>query len=146
MNEGKKFLDELAASARMMASTAQRTCADHPDECAFLLDPLARWSEGAFGERIFTKAAQGYARYCLHVAQAQRRYEQNGKYTPENLDEIIERVYDDPEYMVPYMWAAVLIYAFWPSMVDHIGLFREQFLRRLPKHPRSSSWAVVMES
>lgn len=136
MNEGQKFLDELKTSARMMAATAQRTCADYPDECSFLLDPLARWSEDAFGDGIFKKAASGYARYCLHVAQAQRLYEQSGRYTPEDLNEIIEHVYEDPEYMIPYMWAAVLIYAFWPSMVDHLGLFRNQFLKRLPENPR----------
>ena len=34
--------------------------------------------------------------------------------------------------MVPYMWAAILIYAFWPAMVEHIALYRDQFLRRLP--------------
>jgi 2-polyprenyl-3-methyl-5-hydroxy-6-metoxy-1,4-benzoquinol methylase len=29
------------------------------------------------------------------------------------------------------MWAAILIYAFWPSMVNHLALFRDQFVRRL---------------
>lgn len=136
MNEGQKFLDALAASARMMAATAKRTCADHPEDAAFLLDPLARWSERAFGDEIFDKAAKGYARYSLHVAQAQKLYEERGTYTPESLEEIIEGVYDDPEYMVPYMWAAVLIYAFWPSMIDHLRLYRTHFLGRLPESPR----------
>jgi 2-polyprenyl-3-methyl-5-hydroxy-6-metoxy-1,4-benzoquinol methylase len=48
------------------------------------------------------------------------------------MPEILSGVYDDAGYMVPYMWAAVLIYAFWPSMVKHIALFRDEFLRRLP--------------
>jgi cyclopropane fatty-acyl-phospholipid synthase-like methyltransferase len=30
------------------------------------------------------------------------------------------------------MWAAILIYAFWPSMVNHLALFRDKFLRCLP--------------
>src|SRR5215831_20430938 len=34
--------------------------------------------------------------------------------------------------MVPYMVAAILIYAFWPSMIAHVALFRDEFLRRLP--------------
>ncbi len=38
--------------------------------------------------------------------------------------------------MVPYMWAAILIYAFWPSMVNHLALFRNNFLRRLPPNAR----------
>jgi 2-polyprenyl-3-methyl-5-hydroxy-6-metoxy-1,4-benzoquinol methylase len=48
------------------------------------------------------------------------------------MPEIVSGVYDDAGYMVPYMWAAILIYAFWPSMVEHIALFRDGFLRRLP--------------
>jgi 2-polyprenyl-3-methyl-5-hydroxy-6-metoxy-1,4-benzoquinol methylase len=35
--------------------------------------------------------------------------------------------------MVPYMWAAILIYPFWPSVVGHIAMFRDDFIRRLPK-------------
>ena len=38
--------------------------------------------------------------------------------------------------MVPYMWAAILIYALWPSMVNHLALFRDEFLKRLPKQAR----------
>jgi len=29
------------------------------------------------------------------------------------------------------MWAAILIYALWPSMIKHIAMFRDEFLRRL---------------
>jgi len=36
--------------------------------------------------------------------------------------------------MVPYMWAAVLIYPFWPSMISHIAMFRDDFVRRLPQN------------
>jgi 2-polyprenyl-3-methyl-5-hydroxy-6-metoxy-1,4-benzoquinol methylase len=136
LKDGQKFLDGLVASAGTMAFTAQRTCAARPQDCAFLLDPLARWSEAAFGREIFSKAAKGYARYSLHVAQAQRLYEREGRYTPGTLDEIVEQVYDDPEYMVPYMWAAVLIYAFWPSMIEHLALFRDEFLGRLSVDPQ----------
>jgi len=31
-----------------------------------------------------------------------------------------------------YMWAAILIYPFWPSMISHIALYREDFLKSLP--------------
>jgi 2-polyprenyl-3-methyl-5-hydroxy-6-metoxy-1,4-benzoquinol methylase len=43
-------------------------------------------------------------------------------------------VYEDEGYMVPYMWAAILIYPFWPSMIGHIALFRDEFVRRLPQN------------
>jgi 2-polyprenyl-3-methyl-5-hydroxy-6-metoxy-1,4-benzoquinol methylase len=48
------------------------------------------------------------------------------------MPDIMSEVYEDEGYMVPYMWAAVLIYVFWPSMVNHIALFRDNFLQRLP--------------
>jgi pimeloyl-ACP methyl ester carboxylesterase len=95
------------------------------------LNPLARWAEAAFGETAFDDAARGYAKYCLGVAQARKVYELAGKYTPEAMPEIISGVYEDEGYTVPYMWAAILIYAFWPSMVHHLALFRDQFVRRL---------------
>ena len=34
--------------------------------------------------------------------------------------------------MVPYMWAAILIYPFWPSMISHIAMYRNDFVRELP--------------
>ena len=34
--------------------------------------------------------------------------------------------------MVPYMWAAILIYPFWPSMINHIALYRDDFVKSLP--------------
>ena len=38
--------------------------------------------------------------------------------------------------MVPYMWAAILIYPFWPSMVSHIALYRDDFLKALPPNAK----------
>ena len=32
----------------------------------------------------------------------------------------------------PYMWAAILIYPFWPSMINHIALYRDDFVKALP--------------
>jgi 2-polyprenyl-3-methyl-5-hydroxy-6-metoxy-1,4-benzoquinol methylase len=55
-----------------------------------------------------------------------------GKYTPEALPDVISEVYEDEGYMVPYMWAAILIYAFWPSMTKHLALYRDEFLGVLP--------------
>jgi len=69
---------------------------------------------------------------ALGVAQAQKICERSGKYTPEAMPEIVSGVYEDESYMVPYMWAAILIYAFWPSMIGHLALLRDQFLKRLP--------------
>jgi 2-polyprenyl-3-methyl-5-hydroxy-6-metoxy-1,4-benzoquinol methylase len=136
MKEGQQFLDALASSARMMHKQAQATCAAHPDEAALLLDPLARWSQAAFGDDIFPQAAKGYARYCMTVAQAQRAYEATDVYNPQSLSQIKQSVYEDPAYMIPYMWAAILIYPFWPSMIEHVRLYRWQFLQALPAAPR----------
>jgi SAM-dependent methyltransferase len=122
--------------ARMFAPAACATFEANRELCSWLLDPLARWAEAAYGEQVFDEAAQGYARYCLSVAKAQQIYERAGRYTPEAMPEIMSGVYEDASYMVPYMWAAILIYPFWPSMVSHIAMFRDRFLRRLPPNAR----------
>jgi len=132
MKSAETFLDSIERRARMFAPSARATFQANGELVSWLLDPLARWTDTAYGEHAFDDAALGYAKYCLGVAQAQKVYERAGRYTPEAMPEIVSGVYDDEGYMVPYMWAAVLIYAFWPSMVAHIALFRNEFLRRLP--------------
>ena len=136
MNGAEAFLDAMDRKARMLARGARATYEANQDLCSWLLNPLARWSAAAYGEKVFEEAARGYAAYCLGVAQAQRVYELAGRYTPEAMPEIMSGVYEDEGYMVPYMWAAILIYAFWPSMVNHLALFRDNFLRRLPSGSR----------
>ena len=131
MKEGKKFLESLMHSARMLGIGAENICQQNDYDCSWLLDPLARWSEKAYGKDIFSETAKGYVEYSINVARAQSLYEKKGKYLPELLDTIKSDVYNDEKYMVPYMWAAILIYAFWPSMVNHIPFFREEFLNKL---------------
>ncbi len=134
MKTAEAFLSALERRAKMFAPSAIATFRANRELCSWVLDPLARWADAAYGEQAFDEAALGYARYCLGVAQAQGIYERAGKYTPEAMPEIVAGVYEDEGYMVPYMWAAILIYAFWPSMIAHIALFRDEFLRRLPPH------------
>ena len=136
MTDADAFLNALSRKAKILAPSAIATFEANRSLCSWLLDPLARWAEAAYGEDIFDEAALGYAKYCLGVAQAQRIYERAGLYTPEAMPEIASGVYEDEAYMVPYMWAAILIYAFWPSMVEHLALFRDQFLRHLPPNAR----------
>jgi 2-polyprenyl-3-methyl-5-hydroxy-6-metoxy-1,4-benzoquinol methylase len=136
MKEGQKFLDALARASPVLFKNARATCRSRPADAAWLLDPLARWSEEAFGESIFDQSAQGYKRYCLTVAEAQRDYEATGIYNPRSLAGIREDIYEDPEYMIPYMWAAVLIYSFWPSMIGHLRVLREDFFEALPPDPQ----------
>ena len=139
MIDAKIFLDAMEKKAKMFAPAARATFEANESLCSWLLDPLARWAHAAYGDRAFEDAARGYARYCLGVAKSQQIYEKAGKYTPEALPDVISEVYEDESYMVPYMWAAILIYPFWPSMVHHIALYRDEFLRLLP------SEANVME-
>jgi 2-polyprenyl-3-methyl-5-hydroxy-6-metoxy-1,4-benzoquinol methylase len=136
MNEGEAFLEAMDQKARILAPGARATYEANKDLCSWLLNPLARWAQAAYGKQVFEDAARGYASYCIGVAQAQRIYEKAGRYTPEAMPEIMSGVYEDEGYMVPYMWAAILIYAFWPSMVNHLALFRNDFLRRLPANAR----------
>lgn len=132
MKTAEAFLSAIERRAKMFAPSARATFRANEELCSWVLDPLARWADAAYGEKAFDDAALGYARYCLGVAQAQQIYERAGKYTPEAMPEIVSGVYEDEGYMVPYMWAAILIYAFWPSMIGHIVMFRDEFLRRLP--------------
>jgi 2-polyprenyl-3-methyl-5-hydroxy-6-metoxy-1,4-benzoquinol methylase len=132
MKTAEAFLSAIERRAKMFAPSATATFRANEELCSWVLDPLARWADAAYGEKAFDDAALGYARYCLGVAQAQQIYERAGKYTPEAMPEIVSGVYEDEGYMVPYMWAAILIYAFWPSMIGHIVMFRDEFLRRLP--------------
>lgn len=136
MNEGEAFLEALSRKAKMLAPSAIATYEVNRELCSWLLDPLARWTEAAYGKQAFDDAAKGYAKYCMGVARAQEVYERSGKYVPENMPEIMSAVYEDEGYMVPYMWAAILIYAFWPSMVNHIAMFRDEFLRPLPRNAK----------
>lgn len=131
MQHAELFLKALDRKAKPLAASARATFEANKELCSWLLNPLARWAEGAYGEKVFDDAACGYARYCFGVAQAQKVYERAGKYTPEGMPEIMSGVYEDEGYAVPYMWAAILIYAFWPSMIKHIAMFRDEFLRRL---------------
>ena len=132
MTDAKAFLRSLETNAKMFAPSARATFEANEALCSWLLNPLACWAEAAYGDRAFEDAAKGYAKYCLGVWKAQQLYEKTGRYTPENIPDIISEVYADEGYMVPYMWAAILIYPFWPSMVDHIALYRDDFLKSVP--------------
>ena len=132
MPDAKAFLRSLETKAKMLAPSSRATFEANEALCSWLLDPLARWAEAAYGDRAFDDAAQGYARYCLGVWKSQQLYEKAGRYTPEKMPDIVSEVYQDEGYMVPYMWAAILIYPFWPSMVNHIAMYRDDFLKALP--------------
>jgi 2-polyprenyl-3-methyl-5-hydroxy-6-metoxy-1,4-benzoquinol methylase len=132
MKQAELFLDALERRAKPLAPSARATFEANKELCSWLLNPLARWALATYGETAIDDAARGYAKYCIGVAQARQIYERAGRYTPESMPEIMSGVYEDEGYAVPYMWAAILIYAFWPSMVNHIAMFRDEFLRRLP--------------
>jgi len=136
MKDATAFLNGLDKKARMFAPSARATYQANEGLCSWLLNPLARWAAAAYGDSAFEDAAKGYAQYCMGVWKAQQQYEKQGRYTPETLPEIMSEVYEHEGYMVPYMWAAILIYPFWPSMVSHIALYRDEFLKEVPKDGR----------
>jgi SAM-dependent methyltransferase len=136
MSHAELFLEALDRKARLFAPSVRSTVDANRELCSWLLNPLARWVEAAYGETAFDDAARGYAKYCMGVAKGQQVYEQAGHYTPEGMPQIMLGVYENDGYMVPYMLAAILIYAFWPSMVNHIAMFRDEFLRRLPANAK----------
>ena len=134
MDKADLFLEALDRKAKMFALAARATFEANRELCLWLLNPLARWAESAYGSSAFDIAARGYAEYCVGIAKAQQIYERAGRYTRESMPEIMSQVYEHEGYMVPYMWAAILIYPFWPSMVGHIAMFRDEFVRQLPRN------------
>jgi SAM-dependent methyltransferase len=134
MKNAEAFLEALARKAKIFAPAARATFEANRELCSWLLNPLARWAEAAYGHSVFDDAARGYAEYCMGVAKAKVIYEREGRYTPEHMPQIMSDVYEDEGYMIPYMWAAILIYPFWPSMISHIAMFRDEFVRRLPRN------------
>jgi SAM-dependent methyltransferase len=142
MEQGERFLEALDRKARIFSRSARANVAANRELCLWLLNPLARWAEAAYGSEVFEVAAHGYAEYCVGVAKAKQIYERAGRYTPESMPEILSGVYEDESYMVPYMWAAILIYPFWPSVVGHIAMFRDDFVRRLPQNANVSEFAA----
>jgi 2-polyprenyl-3-methyl-5-hydroxy-6-metoxy-1,4-benzoquinol methylase len=130
--DAKAFLRGLDSKAKAFAPSARATFEANEELCSWMLNPLARWADAAYGDRAFEDAAKGYAKYCLGVWKSQQLYEKTGRYTLETMPEIVSEVYEDEGYMVPYMWAAILIYPFWPSMINHIALYRDDFLKSLP--------------
>jgi len=132
MTDAKAFLRGLDSKAKTFAPAARATLEANEELTSWLLNPLARWAEAAYGDRAFEDAAKGYAKYCMGVWKSQQLYEKNGRYTPEAMPELVSEVYEDEGYMVPYMWAAILIYPFWPSMISHIAMYRDEFLKSLP--------------
>lgn len=135
MNVQNDFLLALQKHGKLFFPGAYKSYLDNQPICDWLLVPLARWAREAYGENVFEHAVRGYAQYCMHVAQAQRKYEQQGSYQADTLPEIVQHVYENSAYMTPYMWAAILIYPFWTSMTDHLTMFRDDFLNRLPQNP-----------
>ena len=132
MVDGNAFLTAMDLKAKTFAPAARATVEANDELCSWLLNPLARWAKAAYGECTFEDAAKGYAKYCMGVWKSQQQYEKAGRYTPESMPELVSEVYEDEGYMVPYMWAAILIYPFWPSMINHIAMYRDDFIKALP--------------
>lgn len=134
MNEQNNFVSALQKYGKLFYPAAFRNYSKNKLLCDWMLEPLATWGQAAYGEEVFEHAVRGYSQYCLHVGQAQKKYEEQGAYKPNSLPEIIQEVYENSAYMTPYMWAAILIYPFWTSMTEHLNIFRDEFLDKLPKN------------
>lgn len=141
MSGQNDFLLALQKHGKLLYPAASKSYMDNQPICDWMLDPLARWARDAYGDQVFEHAVRGYAQYCMHVGQAQRKYEAAGSYQSDALPEIIQQVYENSAYMTPYMWAAVLIYPFWASMTEHLCVFRDNFLNRLLPNPQIAELA-----
>lgn len=141
MPEGIDFLKALEAKARMFAPAAKKAYMGDKDVCDWLMDPLAEWAHEAYGDEIFMTAATGYVEYCMNVAKCQAKYEATSVFNASDFESIVSDVYENQNVMSPYMWAAILIYCFWESMTEHIRMFRNEFLNKLPDEARLIEFA-----
>src|SRR5208282_6845752 len=89
MTDATAFLRGLDTKAKTFAPAARATVEANQDLCTWLLNPLARWAEAAYGDRTFEDAAKGYAKYCMGVWKCQQLYEKTGRYTPETMPELV---------------------------------------------------------
>jgi len=85
ITETNAFLKGLESKAKTFVPAARATIEANSELCSWLLDPLARWTQAAYGDRAFEDAAKGYAKYCLGVWKSQQQYEKAGRYTPESM-------------------------------------------------------------
>lgn len=130
------FIESLEKVGKLFSQGVVNNIENHPEMTKWLLDPLQEWTQKAYGPDAFDAATKGYITYCMNVAKCQKVYEVSGDFCQAgSLPEVKDKVYESEEYMVPYMWAAVLIYAFWPSMVNHLYLFRK-FTHQIPSKAR----------
>jgi hypothetical protein len=94
MEQGDLFLEAMDRKAKIFARSVRATVEANRELCSWVLNPLARWAEEAYGSDIFDAAAHGYAEYCVGVAKSKQIYERSGRYTPESMPEIVSGVYE----------------------------------------------------
>jgi len=74
MTDANAFLRGLDSKAKTFAPAARATLEANEELTSWLLNPLARWAEAAYGDRAFEDAAKGYAKYCMGVWKSQQLY------------------------------------------------------------------------
>ena len=61
MKTAADFLSAIERRAKLFAPSATATFRANKELCSWVLDPLARWADAAYGEKAFDDAALGYA-------------------------------------------------------------------------------------
>ena len=57
MKTAEAFLSAIERRAKMFAPSARATFRANEELCSWVLDPLARWADAAYGEKAFDDAA-----------------------------------------------------------------------------------------
>ena len=75
MREGEAFLQGLDRKAKTFAAAARTTVKANDDLCSWLLDPLARWAQGAYGGplKMRQKAMHSTAWGCGSLSRCTRK-------------------------------------------------------------------------
>ncbi len=80
-------------------------------------------------EQQLRAAVRGYVRFALDVAVRQKRFERTLRYDVGTYSQVIERVYNDHDYMTTeYLPGVLLSNYLWPHHYRHLLFFRDQFV------------------
>ena len=133
MEQAQLFLDAMDRKAKMFARSARATFEANRELCGWLLNPLARWAESAYGSDVFDVAARGYAEYCVGVAKAYTDIRARWAATPLRVCRRLCQAC----MRTKAIWCLTCGPPFSSirsghPVVSHIAMFRDDFVRRLP--------------
>jgi len=121
MEHAELFLGALDRKAKPFAASARATFEGEQGTLLVVVESVGTLGGGSLRGKGIRRCSVRVCEVLLRRGSRPEGLRACGQYTPEGMPEIMSGVYEDEGYAVPYMWAAILIYALWPSMIKHIA-------------------------